>query len=195
MSYRYYIGYIPKDKVEEITKEADKFKSLIGIPKDNDDETYSMYDVTSYIRNQAVELYCLGNLYKMSENEILDILYENKSEDYSNEDTQFFFVNDDKFIYKLSRAYQKMWVDYLQKVNKALTKILDKKQLNEEDKRYIYNLTSDIRYEQACYEMAENIDNCAPYNDWQFNYAACELYQMHKNFDYKNNVLCVFGWK
>lgn len=195
MSYRYYIGYIPKDKVEEITKEANRLKSLIGTFKDNDeDETYSMYDVTNYMRSQAIELYCFGSMYNVGEDDVLSIFYENKSEDYSNEDTQFFFVKDDKFIYKLSKAYQKIWVDYLQKINKILTKILNKKKLSEEDKRYIYALTGDIRYEQACYEMAENIDNCVPYNEWQFNYAACELYQMHKNFDYKNNVLCVYGW-
>lgn len=193
MSYRYYVGYIPKDRLEEVTKEADRLKSLIGTPKDNDDETYSMYDVTDYMQSQAIKLYCLGNLYSVRENDILDILYENKSEDYSNDDTEFFFVKDDKFIYKLSRASQKIWVDYLQGVNKALTKLLNNEELSEEDKRYIYELTRDIHYEQSYYEASKNVEAC-PYNEWQFNYFACKLYQQHKNFDYKNNVLCVYGW-
>lgn len=193
MSYRYYVGYIPKDKLEEITKEADRLKSLIGTPKENDDETYSMYDVTSYMRNQVIELYCFGNMYSAGENDILNILYENKSEDYSNDDTGFFFVKDDKFIYKLSRAYQKIWVDYLQGANKVLTKLLNNEELSEKDKRYIYELSRNLRCEQSYYEVSKNVEDC-PYNEWQFNYGACTLYQMHKNFDYKNNVLCVYGW-
>ena len=194
MSYRYYVGYIPKDRLEEITKEADRLKSLIGTPKGNDeDETYSMYDVTDYMQSQAIKLYCLGNLYCVRENDILDILYENKSEDYSNDDTEFFFVKDDKFIYKLSRASQKIWIDYLQGVNKALTKLLNNEELSEEDKRYIYELTRDIHYEITYYEASKNVEDC-PYNEWQFNYFTCTLYQQHKNFDYKNNVICVYGW-
>ena len=48
MGYRHYVGYIPKKDLPEVMKEVERLKSLIGTPKEDDeDETYSQYEITS----------------------------------------------------------------------------------------------------------------------------------------------------
>lgn len=72
MAYRYCIGYIPKNKLEEVMKEVNRLESLIGTT-DEDGNTICTYAIYSYLWNQATQIYCLGSLYSLGENVIQEI--------------------------------------------------------------------------------------------------------------------------
>ena len=88
MGYRHYVGYIPKKDLPEIMEEVKRLKSLIGTPKEDDeDDTYSQYEITSYLQDKAKEIFCIGKLYYKNTESIYDALYKNKGDDFSNDDT------------------------------------------------------------------------------------------------------------
>lgn len=133
MGYRHYVGYIPKKDLPEILKEVEELKVKIGQPKENEsEEVYSDYDVTRFMRGKAIELLNLGKLYWKSQQGIYDLLYKNKTEDFSNEDTEFFLINDDRFLYNLSVECQKIWTNCLKEYKDTLKKAinLDKVDMN-----------------------------------------------------------------
>lgn len=64
MAYRYCMGYIPKNKLEEVMKELNRLESLIGTT-DEEGNTICASHIDSYLRNQATGIYCLGSLYSL----------------------------------------------------------------------------------------------------------------------------------
>lgn len=206
MGYRHYVGYIPKKDLPEILKEVEELKVKIGQPKENEpEEVYSDYDVTRFMRGKAIELLNLGKLYWKSQQGIYDLLYKNKTEDFSNEDTEFFLINDDRFLYNLSVECQKIWTNCLKEYKDTLKKVinLDKVDMNtkcnlpeiyELFDSEIRELETAIEFNKIAEEENSKFRDLAPYNQWQYNYIAVEYFLKHKEFDYENNQLCVFAY-
>ncbi len=200
MGYRHYVGYIPKKDMDEIMKEVERLKGLIGQPKeDYPDETYDMYDITSYLRDKAVKVLELGKLYYSNTDSIYHTLYANKVEDFSNEDTEFFTINDDKILLHLSYAMQKIYIDYNAKYKDIIDKILQgNKGLTEEEKVHLNELLRDFNEEQNHYNTAIKTESggwdFAPYNQYRYDYEACRAYNLHESFDYTDKVMCVFAY-
>lgn len=187
MAYRYYIGYIPKNKLEEVMKEVNRLQSLIGTT-DEDGDTICTSHIDGYLRKQATQLYCLGSLCSLGENVIQEIIYENRL-DNSSGDREFFFVNNKDFLYKLSKGYQSIWCDYLMTVYTALNKKENERTAKEVIA--LNKLRKVICKEFTEYKFSTNFGG-KPYSEDQFNYESVELYQMHTTFNYEDNALCVW---
>ena len=187
MAYRYYIGYIPKNKLEEVMKEVNRLQFLIGTT-DKDGNIICASHIDSYLRNQATQIYCLGSLYSLGENVIQEIIYENRLDNFSG-DREFFFVNNKDFSYKLSRGYQSIWCDYLKTLSTALNKKKNERTANEVSA--LNKFKNVICNEITEYEISTSLGG-KPYNENQFNYESVELYQMHTTFNYADNALCVW---
>ena len=203
MGYRHYVGYIPKKDLPEIMKEVDRLKNLIGTPKEKyPDETYSQYEITSYLQDKATTVLELGKLYYKNTEPIYQALYKNKGEDYSNDDTEFFFVNDNKFLMNISYAQMEIWSEIMKKWEPIIAKILNEEKLTMDENCELLEIKELFNREHDHYDHAVNWwkktdfggKDFKPYFDWQFNYAAVETFAIHKNFDYENNVLCVFAY-
>ncbi len=185
MGYRHYVGYIEKSKYDELVKEAN---------------TLEGYEKTRFMRDNAVEIIEVGKLYYKNTDDIYNLLYANKVEDFSNDDTEFFTINDDKILLHLSYAMQKIYIDYNAKYKDIINKILKKgkKDLTDVEKEQLNELLSDFEEEQRYYKTAIKNESggwdFAPYNEWQFNYVACRTYNLHKSFDYTNKVMVVFAY-
>ncbi len=201
MGYRHYVGYILKKDMDEVMKEVERLKGLIGQPRNDDpDEKYDMYDITNYLQEKATTVLELGKLYWKNTDSICDALYKNKSEDFSNDDTEFFTINDDKILLHLSYAMQKIYIDYNAKYKEIINKILNKskKDLTDEEKTQFKELLDDIDREERYYNTAIKNESGGwdfpPYNNWQYNYEACRTYNLHKDFDYTDKVMVVFAY-
>ena len=201
MGYRHYVGYISKKDLPEIMKEVERLKSLIGTPKkDDEDDKYSQYDITSYLRDKSTTILELGKLYWKNTESIVNVLYDNKGEDYSNEDTEFFIVNDNKLLLHLSYAMQKIWTNYIGEFKAALDKVINKgkEELTEEDKINLKELRAGIDEEERYYKTAIKNEpggwNFPAYNNWQFNYESCRVYNLHQDFDYTDKIMVVYAF-
>lgn len=202
MGYRHYIGYIPKKDMDEVMKEVERLKGLIGQPRNDDpDDNYDMYDITSYLRDKATTLAELGKLYYLQDNTLYDTLYKNKGEDYSNDDTEFFFVNGNKLLLDVSYAEMNMWTNYMKECRDVIQKVRKEEELTEDDKLMLSDIyrTFDREIETLDFANGRNRVNwfgndLEPYYSWQFNYEAVEMFKTHKNFDYENNQICVFAY-
>lgn len=191
MAYRYYIGYIPKNKLEEVMKEVNRLESLIGTT-DEEGNTICAHTIDSYLWNQATQIYCFGNLCSLDERVIHKIIYKNRldnSLDSPASKRLFFFVNNKNFLYKLSRGYQSIWCDYLKTLSTALNKKKNERTANEVSA--LNKFKNVICNEITEYEISTSLGG-KPYNENQFNYESVELYQMHTTFNYEDNALCVW---
>ena len=202
MGYRHYVGYIPKKDLPEIMKEVERLKSLIGTPREDDeDDTYSQYDITSYLQDKATSILELGKLYWKNTDPIVKALYDNKGEDYSNDDTEFFFVKGDKLLLDISFAQMQIWADLMRKWEPIVNKVLNKEKLTIDEECELLEISELFKQEYRGYDYAVRIKEkevdlewLKPYFKYQFNYSSVETYQKHMNFDYENNVICVFAY-
>lgn len=206
MGYRLYLGYINKSDLKRIQKEVLKLQKLIGKPKSkNTDEVYTKYDVTKYMKDQSTYIISFDKVYQFDNNALEKLLYNNVFENFSSEDTEFYLLNPNEkhFFYKLSVAYQSMYVAYCKKVNEVLEKILKNNKrikLNERDKEILeiaqQTNTVEINYCSTAERKINNdIYGFEPFNKYQFNYIAVQLFLKLKdeNFDYENKILCFYG--
>ena len=202
MGYRHYIGYIPKKDMDEIMKEVERLKGLIGQPRDDDPNyNYDMYDITNYLSDKAITVAELGKLYYLQDETLYDALYKNKGEDYSNDDTEFFFVNGNKLLLDVSYAEMSMWTNYIKKCKDVIQKVRTGEELTEDDKLMLSEIyrTFDREIETLDSANSRNRVNWSgndlePYYSWQFNYEAVEMFKKHESFDYENNQICVFAY-
>lgn len=203
MEYRHYIGYIPKKDLSKILEEAERLKSLVGKPREDDeDETYSMYEVTSYLRDQATTILELGKLYWKNTEPIVKTLYDNKGEDYSNEDTEFFFVNDPDLLRSISFAQMDIWCELMKKWQLVIDKVFEgKEKLSTEEQCDLVEISKlfeseakNTRFSKRNAAPGVKSEWNKPYSNWQFNYAAVETFQKYMDFDNENNVLCVYAY-
>lgn len=202
MGYRHYVGYIPKKDLPEIMKEVERLKSLIGTPKEDDeDDIYSQYEITSYLQDKATTVLELGKLYWKNTDPIVKALYDNKEEDYSNEDTEFFFVKGNKLLLDVSFAQMQIWADLMRKWELIINKILNEEKLTMDENCELLEISELFKQEYKSYDYAvkakekgTNLEWLKPYLKYQFNYSSVETYQKHMNFDYENNAICVFGY-
>lgn len=194
MGYRNYIGYIPKSQLPEIMKKVEELKAKIGKPKEDDpEEKYEDYDITEYLQEQAILLHEFGKLYCNKNGEkVREIIEKNKTEDFSNEDTEFFFVKKDVFL-ELSYAYMDSYCEYAREAKNKLDEM--KKQnrpLTDEQKGFIAELSYDFWV--VLYHNHNRDGVLKPYDPSYFNYGCCEFHILHEYFDCENNVICVWGW-
>lgn len=194
MGYRNYIGYIPKNKLPEIMKKVEELKSKIGKPKEDDtEEEYEKWDIFDYLQDQATLLHEFGKLY-YNENgaKVREIIEKNKTQDFSGEDDEFFFVKKDVLL-ELSYAYMDSQCVYAKEVKDKLVEIMNQDSpLTEEQKRAIAEIRCDYSKDLFSNSYREKLKK--PYNPSFFSYASCEFYMLHKYFDCENNVLCVWGY-
>jgi len=180
MGYRHYVGYIEKSKYDELVKKAN---------------TLEGYEKTSFMIDNTTLVLELGKLYWKNTEDIYNLLYENKTVDFSSTDTEFFIINDNKILLHLSYAMQKIWVKYISEFNIVLDKILNKEELTDEEKLSLKELRSQIDEEECYLKTAIKNEpggwNFPPYNNWQFNYEACRVYNLHQKFDYNDKVIVV----
>lgn len=185
MGYRHYVGYIEKSKYDELVKKAD---------------TLEGYEKTSFMRDNATEILELGKLYWKNTEDIYNLLYENKTVDFSNDDTEFFVIDDNKILLRLSYAMQKIWIKYIGEFKPALDKILSKskKELTDEEKLSLKELRSQIdeeeRYLKTAIKNESGSWDFPPYNNWQWNYEACRVYNLHQKFDYSDKIIVVYAY-
>lgn len=202
MGYRHYVGYIPKKDLPEIMKEVERLKSLIGTPRgDDEDDTYSQYDITSYLQDKTTEILGVGKLYYKNTESIYDALYKNKGKDFSNDDTEFFFVNGNTLLLDVAFAQMGIWADLMRKWESIINKILNKEKLTMDEDCELLEISELFKQEYKSYEYAvkakekgTNLEWLKPYLTYQFNYSSVETYQKHMNFDYENNAICVFAY-
>ena len=157
MGYRHYVGYIPKKDLPEIMKEVDRLKNLIGTPREEyPDETYSKYDITSYLQDKATTALELGKLYYKNTDSIYQALYKNKGDDYSNEDTEFFFVNDDKLLLNISYAQMEIWSNLMKKWEPIIKKVLNEEKLTMDENCELIEIKELFNREYEHYDRAVN---------------------------------------
>lgn len=202
MGYRHYVGYIPKKDMDEVMKEVERLKGLIGQPKeDYPDENYDMYDITNYLQEKATTVLELGKLYWKNTDSICDALYKNKGEDYSNDDTEFFFVNGNTLLLDVAFAQMQIWADIMRKWEPIIIKVLNKEKLTMDENCELLEISNLFKQEYKGYDYAikakekqSDLEWIKPYYKYQFNYSSVETYQKHINFDYENNQICVFAY-
>ncbi len=183
-------------------KEVEKLKSLIGQPREDDpDENYSMYDITDYLQEKATTILELGKLYWKNTDSITDALYKNKGEDYSNEDTEFFFVNGNTLLLDVAFAQMQIWADIMRKWEPIIIKVINKEKLTMDENCELLEISNLFKQEYKGYDYAikakekqGDLEWIKPYYKYQFNYSSVETYQKHMNFNYENNQICVFAY-
>ena len=158
------------------------------------------------MHDKAICLFELGKLYWSSQQGIYDLLYKNKTEDFSNDDTEFFFINDNRFLYNLSVECQRIWINCLKKYKDTLAKSISSKEKLDMDTRselleivqlFDSEINGFVLTEKRLQAIAENNDTPKDllfFNRWQYNYIAVEYFLKHENFDYENNQLCIFAY-
>ena len=202
MGYRHYIGYIPKKDMDEVMKEVERLKGLIGQPREDfPDDNYDMYDITNYLSDKATTLAELGKLYYSDTDTLYDALYKNKGEDYSNDDTEFFFVNGNKLLLDVSYAEMSMWANYMKECKDVIRKVRTGEELTVDDKLILSDIYETFNREIVTLDFANSRNrvnwsgnDLEPYYSWQFNYEAVEMFKKHESFDYENNQICVFAY-
>lgn len=153
MGYRHYIGYIPKEKFEEL---KNKYPNVEG------------YEIQKIFRDNTINIYECGKLYYKNTEPIYDCIYNHKDWEIKDDDTEFFTLKSNKFLYELSRATYQCWINYLKS--------------DSPDKI--------IQFEIDAFEK----NNIYYLNKYQFNYCALELFELHRKFDYEHNVLVCFAY-
>lgn len=210
MGYRHYVGYIPKQNIQEVLEHVKHLKSLIGTPRPSldgfivdEDDRYTDYDITEYLQDAASSLVELGKLYYSNTDPITKVLYDSKGDDYSNDDTEFFFVNDPdhRFLYKLSVASMECWTSFLTKAKASIDScITTKTPLSIDQCADLLEVSELFKQEIRSQEFASKCiadskqHPFPPFFQYQFNYEAAKIYYIHENFDYENNILCVFAY-
>lgn len=201
MGYRHYVGYIEKDRLPAIMKEVDRLKLLIGTPREDDeDETYDMYDITEYLQEQAFVVHECGKLYWDDTDDIKNLLYKDKTEDYSNEDTEFFFINNSNILFDLSFVMQKKFVRFLKNKREKLEKLMNKEEvIKASEWAEVIDLVELIKQEERAVEVAEKLQlknhPHPPYTPYyQYNYAAAKLFNKFESMNTEDKVFCVFAY-
>lgn len=183
MGYRHYVGYIEKSKYEEIVKEADKLEG---------------YKKTSFMQDNCTSLLELGKLYYKNTEPIYNALYEHKSTDFSNDDSEFFVIDDDKILLHLSYAMQNIWANWVKPCQEILAKVIAGQEATKDEKATLLELSETLKREVEDFEDGEKACEkgweTPPYFTWQFNYEACRVYNMHKYFNYTDKVMVVFAY-
>lgn len=186
MGYKHYVGYIPKSEWNDIQKEIANMSDKA--------------EIQDYLQHRATIIVELGRLYRFpEESKISNLLYDRKTEDYSSDDCEFFFVDNDNefFLANIAIELQQCYVSWEENFIPMFEKLLKtgKLEINHEEKLLIEDLRFNIKKDKAELEYSKkDCGKTAPYNDWQYNYEACRLYTIHRNFDYYNNMLCVFAY-
>lgn len=75
MGYRHYIGYIPKEKFEEL---KNKYPNVEG------------YEIQKIFRDNTINIYECGKLYYKNTEPIYDCIYNYKDWEIKDDDTEFF---------------------------------------------------------------------------------------------------------
>ena len=210
MGYRHYVGYIPKENLQKVLGHVRYLKSVIGTPRVSEDgllidedDCYTDFDVTEYLHDQAFTLIELGKLYYENTDPIYRTLYANKGDDYSNNDTEFFFINDPdhRFLYNLSVASMECWTNFLRKAKKNLESCISSEApLTLDQCMELQEINDLFEQEIRCQEFGTKCvankkqHTFSPFSDYQFNYMAAKFYFLHEDFDYENDVLCVFAY-
>lgn len=200
MGYRHYVGYIEKDRLPAVMKEVDRLKLLIGTPKEDDeDETYDMYDITDYLQEQAVVVHECGKLYWEDTDDIQNLLYKDKTEDYSNEDTEFFFINNTNILFDLSFVVQKKFVRFLKDKREKLEKMMNKEEvIKVSEWAELIDLVELLKQEERALELSEKLQvknhPHPPYTPYQYNYEAVKLFNKFENMNTEDKVFCVFAY-
>ena len=194
MGYRHYVGYLPKDKYEEVIAEAKRLEGLIGTPKEDcPDDTYSKFDVTNYLIEQVQYCEEIGKLYYGNTQPIYDLLYKNKTEDYSNCDTEFFFINDNNFFINLSIACMDCWNTYTKKLIPVFNKIFNKEELNIADMAEIAELSEMFERDIKQIEFSKK-HGLKPFDEYRFYHLAQTYYDKYEDFNYEDKLLCVYAY-
>lgn len=201
MGYRHYVGYIEKDRLPAVMKEVDRLKLLIGTPREDDeDETYDMHDITEYLQEQAFVVHECGKLYWDDTDDIRNLLYKDKAEDYSNEDTEFFFINNSNILFDLSFVMQKKFVRFLKDKREKLEKLMNKEEVIKiSEWAEVADLVELIKQEERAVEVAEKLQlknhPHPPYTPYyQYNYAAAKLFNKFESMNTEDKVFCVFAY-
>lgn len=186
MGYRHYVGFIPKDKFEEIkTLSKEEFMKTYA--------DYYEYDNTYYFsasvfeeKGQSSSIHCIGKLYWKNTQEIYDTLYKYKLEDFpyfESEDTEFFILKpNNDFFKELAKAYWNTYIRYIENAD-DITLARGKKNRSNE------------WYKETFERMFEKNKN--PFmlsNSDDFSFMTYNWMHLHKTFDYENNVIYISAW-
>ena len=186
MGYRHYVGFIPKQKLEEIRNlSKEEFMKLYGDYDEYFDKYYFSCSVFEK-KGQSSSIHCIGKLYWNDTQEIYDTLYKYKLEDFpyfESEDTEFFILKpNNDFFKELAKAYWNRYLKYIEEANEAtLAK-------NEKDRLCKYfKETFEVMFEK----------NSNPFmlsRSDEYSFMTYNWMYLHKTFDYENNVIYVAAW-
>lgn len=187
MGYRHYIGFIPKQKLEEIRNlSKEEFMKLYGECYDEKLDKYYFSCSVFEEKGQSSSIHCIGKLYWNDTKEIYDTLYKYKLEDFphfESEDTEFFILKpNNDFFKELAKAYWNRYLKYIEEANKTT---LGK---NEKDRLCGY-------FKETFEIMFEKNDN--PFmlsRSDEYSFMTYNWMYLHKTFDYENNVIYISAW-
>lgn len=206
MSNHTYIGYINKTRLLKVMSRVYFLKNLADAWGPSFDCRED--DATRYLISQAHELIDLGSLDFLPDNLLYNFLKSATSENHSSYGSiQFCFLSDlnKHFFYQLSCVYQQMFIKNNSDFKEILETIISNNyqiDLTRSEgivlKRYKQFLDKEedmLRYSNQC-AQEDNIYNCAPYDENQFNYLAVETFltMRDKDFDYDNKQLCYWRY-
>lgn len=206
MSYRNYIGSIPKreyNKIKKFTKdEFFEYKK-----EDVDDGHIGVYDVCS-----RPYLHELGKYVDEFDKKLYKPVFKNKElQRYFTEEHDFYLV-DKPFLEAVINHYRDLIKEYYTKQLKVFTNdigraftIPNKKDLTDEHIDALILNTVHVRDMALEWGVAGWFENSQPYdlsddsrkeitNSWKYEYVIFQLIYIYRTFDWKRNVMIYYGY-
>lgn len=193
MGYRHYIGFIDKEKLEELRNKV----YVDTYYEDGElDETKEWLQFDE-IRDNCFYYYNLGKLYFDETNETYDELYKEKEDIIKDEDIEMFICPQNIFL-TLANVYLNKTKRYFEELIKPFKENEDfeaYKKLNKEQfislKKMINKIEDKIFYfnrKKFC-ENKKDIEI-----DDLYEHSAFNLAHIHKMIDFEKQVVICFAW-
>ena len=189
MSFRYYLGYVPKKTI----KEVENLSYKILCQKFGQDDCFRPYDI-------AHELYGLGSEFNTN------CLKGSIRKLFKNKETHLKAASGDDYFYKISsKGFELIIEEYHNLILKGFQRDLERFHSTKDADKFLLEksiqskidewMPNGLKYKP--YNLDKNLDlnkESSLIYSWKFEYAIFELVLKYKTFNWKENQLVIYGY-
>lgn len=193
MGYRHYIGFINKEKLNELRNKTyvDTYYEDGSL---DESKEWVQFDE---IRDNCEYYYNLGKLYYDETDEVYNELYKEKEDIIKNDDYEMFICSQKIFI-EIANLYLHKTKRYFQELIEPFEKdggFKIGKELNDEQLMILKKILNNID-EKIILLSGEHFNGKTKDIEisWLYEYCAFNLAHIHKMIDFEKQVVICFAW-